>query len=73
MNALITTVEQLETDAAAAAEATVHVARLATSTGVGGGAASTAGAMRAASRSGVRRLSMASVDGGDLGTNAQER
>lgn len=46
---LITTVEQLETEAAASADATVHVARLATSTGVGGNA-NAAGAMNAASK-----------------------
>lgn len=49
------TVVQLETDAAAAAEATVHVARFATSTGVGGNA-STTGATRAASKTFERRL-----------------
>lgn len=46
VKASMTTVEQLETEAAAAAEATVHVARLATSTGVAG-RASTAGKSRA--------------------------
>lgn len=50
MKALITTVVQLETEAAAAAEATVHVARFASSTGVGDGAASTTGARRAPSK-----------------------
>lgn len=47
VNALMTTVEQLDTDATSAEEATVHVALLAAWTGVGG-SASTAGETRAA-------------------------
>lgn len=50
VKALITTIEQLETEEAAAAEATVHVARLASSTGVGDGAASATGASIAPSK-----------------------
>ena len=53
VNALITTLEQLEIDLTAAAELTVHVARLAASAGLGGdtsASASASGATRAASK-----------------------
>lgn len=57
MKALITTAAQPETDAAAAADATVQVARFATSTGVGTNARAAG-----ASREAIKKLERSMIE-----------